>query len=57
MEKLVSDWLGQTDRQTKQIHLLSKLFYFYSLAVSYNQLKFCPSTTWNLNAITFAQDK
>jgi hypothetical protein len=25
-----------------------------NLAVSYNQPKFCPSTTWNLNATTFA---
>ncbi len=26
------------------------------LAVSYNQPKFCPSTTWNPNAITFASE-
>jgi hypothetical protein len=33
------------------IHLY---FLFYILALSYNQPKFCPFTTWNPNAITFA---
>jgi hypothetical protein len=31
-----------------------KLIYFYSLAVSYNQPKFCPYAAWNPDATTFA---
>ncbi len=38
---------------------MSKDAYFYVffsiLALSYNQPKFCPSTTWNPNAVTFAE--
>jgi len=30
--------------------------YFYSLAISYNQPKFCPNATWNPNATIFADN-
>ena len=31
-----------------------KFFFFFTLALSYNQPKFCPYATWNPNAITFS---